>query len=1618
MAKDAWAGFADADEWDQFDDAPASKRPVKQKKTGDLAGQILAAQPVVNPTVVDGDTLKTPNLGSLRLWGYDAPELNQPGYKADFSTIPLGQLSRNALQSSLGDQVTFGPSVGQSYGRRVGPLNQGDFDIALQLLRSGQGFAAPQYIDDPERRFDYQAAENLARLNRQGVHEYYMDLPSDFRAPGYRPPERKTVAMFGDTPTPWAGLRTEDANRFLAMAYDPKVPLEDAVAFARSKGGLVSAAEIKKSRDYYLEHGKAGGLNYVKAPAYQLDSGDGATGAGIRGFGSGALMEGLDEAGAVADMLGGTPGRENIWNSDRRWADIWYNNQQQNSAILNYDDENHPYATTTGKVAGGITSGIAIPYGAGARTVPQLAKVGAAYGFGEGFLGTDGSIAERTIGGLQTGPVGAGLSVVGGKALQYAAPKLAEGYGKAKAALGWGADSKAAQNASEAVEQGSEAYGEEKLGDAWDHFEDAPVSRSIAMDAEAMPSLSARVPDYLNMGPVRPGRLGDPLSDAQRRAAAQDIRPQDVLPIAGNLVEGAEDAAGAQAGRFAEAHVPNERGLLDSGSVNNWRGEAVPKIGPTDLVGWARLQGGLRDTGGDLNAIGMNNAARRGMDFVGQEARFGPLVSDEGMNLDDAALAAWEAGYFPELSERPTINQFLDALGETYNGGSGRRFRADDMPTIERYYGQQGERYALEQQRFEQGGPIYQDRSMPADEAAPFPPVEAYEDWPAGFAGKIGNIDVGKLDTPQDIARALKTSHNAMGGFDAATRGRITQAETERLASDLNMTPEQLLSRRKGQAFNAEEALAARRILAKSGNELVNAAKRISKLDDPGDELLAEFRHKWTRHVAIQEQVAGMTAEAGRVLQSFRMAADSREVRGEVLAGLVRAGGGKDDLKEAADALIEAAEVSPGVFNALAEKATKAKWKDKINEFYINALLSNPPTHVVNTVSNTLTSMLQIPEYATGAAIGAIRRGIVGNEASERILASEVGARTFGLIQGAKEGASLFARALRTGEADDFVSKVEGEEFKAIRGIKGEIIRIPTRLLTAEDQFFKGVARRMELNAQALRIASREGLKGEALSKRVAELVADPTDAMLEQAFEYGRYLTFQRKLGDFGQSISRAANSNVPTKIIVPFVRTPINLLKFATERSPAAPLLKEWRKDFLAGGSRRDMAIAKMMLGTGFATLIYQAAQEGKITGNVPPDPAKARAMYADGWQPYSVRIGDRYVSYSRLDPLSTTIGVAADMATLPDGLSDRQKDDKATMLVASIMGNLASKTWLSGMSSFVEGLSDPGRYAGNWLERTASSIAVPAGVAGVARAIDPVSRKRDSVSDAIQARIPGMTQDLLPRRDVFGEIIKNDSLGPDIVSPFWQSEAKNDPVIAEMMRIGKSLTAPGKQYTEDGERVDYSPEDYDRYHEIAGRLSYNALSELIDSSGWQQMTDTQRRKAATKAVAAARKVARGQIGNPDYRLPEKRGGQSVQTALSNEWDAFDDAPPAAERDPWAAFNDAPQQDIVGTLQTAIPGVRFTSGYRTPEYQEDMRRRGYKPAYNSGHLDGSALDMLPPPGKSFDWLTKKVRQQYPDARLLVHDGHLHATFPDWNGAPVFGGARDAGVINPARGR
>jgi len=960
----------------------------------------------------------------------------------------------------------------------------------------------------------------------------------------------------------------------------------------------------------------------------------------------------------------------------------------------------------------------------------------------------------------------------------------------------------------------------------------------------------------------QPAQIGRPYPVGQRLSAEQiaqigrSIAPEDVLPIPSNEVGSMDEAASIGAGMYPPVKAPNERDALPPYTLP---GQARPRRNPLDLASWLRTQGGVADTGGDLAHLGIDNRPRD-MDFSRDEGFLGPLVHPNGMPVDQAARSAWEAGYFPDHFDRPTPNDFIDALHETHRGGSARVFHPSDYDAIDAYNAARENRQLVEQHEAE-GSPLVHDLGQPVDLTdleANSAPTSAFEDQPPSRTGRVGNISLDKLDSQESIGRLLTNIRTKFGGFDAARRGKMTHEETAGLARQLGMTPDDLLRRPVGQAMNAEQAHAMASLLAKSGDEVVKLARKAQGGTDADK---AAFMQAAVRHAAIQEQVEGARAEAGRALSAMRMTASSKDVTGRIHKAIIENAGGSDRVEDVAQQILDVANATgdPGKMGKTLRDALKPKLGDKLSEVYINSLLSGPQTHAANFVSNSLTAALQIPEHATASALGAVRGG------ADRVMPGELQARVFGMLQGTREGFRAFARTMKTGYVADHATKVEAAEQHAISGVKGSIVRTPTRALSAADELFKGIARRMEINGLAVRQAKGEGLKGQAFKDRVADLSSNPSADVEEQARKYARYVTFQTPLGPVGQAVSRVSQwqpMNVPVgKFIVPFVRTPANLIKFAAERSPVAPLLADWRKDIMAGGARRDLAISKAMLGSGAGMLFYQWAKEGKITGGGPADDNARQLMQADGWQPYSIKVGDKWVSYARMDPLSTTLGVAADIATKGDEMTEGQRQHAAALVAASVIKNLSNKTWLSGVSDLVNTIDDPVRNLGGFARNEAASVAVPAILAQIARASDPNQRDTSTMGNAIKARVPILSQQVPAKLNVWGNPARRENLplGLSAVAPFSVSTPANDPVTAQVLASGAHINLPSPTIA----GVKLTPEQMRSYRMAIGKSAYPTVAATVANPVWLSMNPEERQDAINGAMRSVRSDARAGLG-----------------------------------------------------------------------------------------------------------------------------------------------------------
>lgn len=708
-------------------------------------------------------------------------------------------------------------------------------------------------------------------------------------------------------------------------------------------------------------------------------------------------------------------------------------------------------------------------------------------------------------------------------------------------------------------------------------------------------------------------------------------------------------------------------------------------------------------------------------------------------------------------------------------------------------------------------------------------------------------INFAKFDEPDQVKFAIgKMAEANKGAIDEATRGVITQKETQKLADDLGMTVTDLIARRKGQGFNAEEAVAARQLWAASGERLVELAK-VAASKNAGALDQYAFRKAMATHAAIQAEVIGARTETARALASWKIPVSGNIERARAIDQVINAMGGPEASSEMARRLAILAETNanPAAIARFVEKGWGATTADAVKEAWVNGLLSNPKTHVVNMLSNTLVAAASVVERQAAAGI----RGLTGGEG---VSGAEAAAMTFGMVSSMRDAWNMAAKALRTGETSWTFNKVDLPKVHSISSeamgmasdtgwgrfvdFLGNAARVPTRLLGAEDEFFKTIGYRAELHAQAARTALQEGHQGYDLGKRIAEIVQNPPEHIMINSADAALYMTFTNEVGAFGRAVMGLRNIDHalnPMVFILPFVRTPINIARFAFERTPFAPLVSQWRDDVAAGGARADLALARMSTGTAAMLVAMDYADKGYITGagfRGGKDTSVTEAQERQGWMPYSVQIGNRFYSYNRTDPFGMTMGFAASIAeAVKKGEISEDEIDEwqevAAMSIAAVSQVVVSKTYLEGFARFVEVMSDPKRYSQKYIDDlVASFLPATSLMAGVKNIVDPVNREVTSPREAVEARIAGLSQNLPPRRDLWGKETSGQSgfgKAYDFLSPVASKPVVDSPIDKEMVRLNHGVERLQKQTTFDGVQANmrFYPKAYDDYVRLAG-------------------------------------------------------------------------------------------------------------------------------------------------------------------------------------------------------
>lgn len=619
--------------------------------------------------------------------------------------------------------------------------------------------------------------------------------------------------------------------------------------------------------------------------------------------------------------------------------------------------------------------------------------------------------------------------------------------------------------------------------------------------------------------------------------------------------------------------------------------------------------------------------------------------------------------------------------------------------------------------------------------------------------------------------------------------------------------------------------------------------------------------------------------------------------KGRLVGGLKRAGVAKgvaEGLWNMYD--VEAKKGPVGDWAAVEDafaKALQPRWSDKVLEFWKAGLLGWP-TQVANTASNVMFLGLRNLEEGLTSVI---RHGPVGG-------AREIGGRMMGLrramadLAGGDEFESL-GPALRDAllaRKPDLRNQLERgsrfDEFSAgdLRGAIGgndtsgplakkfgEFVRTPFKLLSTADNAFKHISRLQLFGQEAMRraadatISAAEGGRrdGEALAHAGARIfnemlavqqnkVGNPEafaryKQLFTRAHQQMNRDTFQAPTGPVAEAIRNLASKKTAagfaTNIIIPFVKTPTNVLKEALYRTPLGVVkaLHDWKTGKLEGEALTS-ELVKAGLGTAVMMTTLQAALSGNITGAGPTDSKQAELLKESGWQPYSFKLpGDHYVSYQRLEPISSVLGIAADMAEGIKRGEFSNWQDGVKRLGGSITENLTNKTFLSGLEGAVSALNDPFRYGPTFAKQLEASVVpnivgtVPVG--GLARALDPTYRQTEVGLGPLVAKIPGLSQLLPPQRTPLGEERQRPGSWLErLVSPLVTSEEKHTPVAdvaRELDRIGYAPQAVPAFGTFSGQRVYFTREEQEAIAK-AERRGVEAMAAIIKAPGFQQLPD----------------------------------------------------------------------------------------------------------------------------------------------------------------------------------
>lgn len=449
-------------------------------------------------------------------------------------------------------------------------------------------------------------------------------------------------------------------------------------------------------------------------------------------------------------------------------------------------------------------------------------------------------------------------------------------------------------------------------------------------------------------------------------------------------------------------------------------------------------------------------------------------------------------------------------------------------------------------------------------------------------------------------------------------------------------------------------------------------------------------------------------------------------------------------------------------------KPNASEWMDLLR---YNSMLSSPNTHINNAFSNLGSSAVIAPiEKTVAGTIDWLGSTATGKD--RKAFAGEGGAYSAGYFKSLGKA------------TDNFINHITGKSLsgnldtrdiplatKGVKGMANQVLGMPMKLLEASDQFFTTLTEGGE--KAALKYRASKGVQVGDINKIAHDKAA--YRLYRQDLFKEGQG-TVLDAIDQFTSKVQSLRNNKNPivstiSKFTIPFLKTPMNILKQGVEYSPAGLAT-------LYGNSNKTEQLSKAIVGSSAMAATAMLVSSGRTTWAAPTDQRKKDAFYGAGMQPYAIKVGDKWISYTKLPPqLSFPIALVS-------ALHEAQQEKKLSQNdLDVILGTIAKSGNFFADQSYLKSIGDTlaavkgspeqlTQLIGNYPQQLVPFRALSG---WLARITDPMQRKvntdasfLEQQTQQLMTQIPGLSQQVPARTDLAGNPVPNENRVTNAFSP----------------------------------------------------------------------------------------------------------------------------------------------------------------------------------------------------------------------------------------------------------